>query len=180
MQKNISVPPIQKIVSADELPGIADCAREMNLVIVTTNGSYDLLHAGHVRSLWWSSWQGDLLIVGINSDASVRAYKGTDRPIIPQDDRAYQVASVACVDYVCLFDEEEVGGALVRAVRPHTHTTGYNWVDGQGIVPEQEVIDEFEVKLRIVPQFSDDDGLSYSTTDIIRKIREVNHPRPKP
>ena len=170
MKRNNATHPNNKIVTPGDLPGIADCARGMGLVIVTTNGSFDLLHAGHMRSLWWSVLLGDLLIVGVNSDASVRAYKGEDRPIIHQDERAYQVASVGCVDYVCIFDEEEVGGALLRAVGPHIHTTGANWF---GRAPEQVVTDEIGVKLRFVPAFTDDDGLSFSTSDIIRKIREM-------
>lgn len=170
MKRNDTVHPNNKIVTPQDLPGIADCAREMNLKIVTTNGSFDLLHAGHMRSLWWSCLFGDILIVGINSDASVRAYKGSGRPIIPQDDRAYQVASVGCVDYVCIFDEEEVGGALLRIVRPYVHTTGFNW---EGVVPEQSVVDELGVDLRIVPAFRAEDGNNYSTSDIVRRIRET-------
>lgn len=142
--------------------------RESDVLVVTTNGAYDLLHAGHAKALRWSSELGDILVVGMNSDESVRAYKGVNRPIVPQDERAYQLASLECVDYVCIFDEVEVGGALLRTVRPNVHTTGYNW---EGRVPEQDVVDELGVKLVFVPKFTDDRGTSWSTTDIMERIR---------
>ena len=170
MKRNDAVFPHHKIMEPSELPAIGAYAREQGLRVVTTNGSFDLLHAGHMQSLWWSCVFGDIMIVGINSDASVRAYKGNGRPIIPQNDRAYQVACVACVDYVCIFDEEEVGGALLRAVRPHVHTTGFNW---EGHIPEWEVVNELGVNLQIVPAFVNEDGNNYSTSDIVRKIREM-------
>jgi len=159
--------PITKIVDRETLASLADELRDAEARIVTTNGSYDLMHAGHAKALRWSSGLGDVLIVGVNSDASVRAYKGVNRPIIPQKERSYQVAALECVDYVCVFDEPEIGGPLLRSVRPHVHTTGSNWV---GRVPEQDVIDELGVKIHFVPLFSDSEGKSWSTTDIVERI----------
>lgn len=159
--------PLSKIVDRETLGEASSTVRERGLEVVTTNGSYDLMHAGHVRALCWSSELGDVLIVGINSDASVRAYKGVKRPIISQAERAYQVASLECVDYVCVFDEEEIGEPLLRTVRPRFHTTGFNWV---GRVPEQHVIDELGIELAFVPEFVDENGCTWSTTDIVDRI----------
>lgn len=106
--------PVSKIVDRESLSSLAEDLHEAEVRIVTTNGSYDLMHAGHAKALRWSSGLGDVLIVGVNSDASVRAYKDVNRPIIPQRERCYQVAALECVDYVCVFDEPEIGGPLLR------------------------------------------------------------------
>lgn len=159
--------PSSKTIDRETLASVSSAMRSRGLRIVTTNGSYDLLHAGHVRALHWSSQQGDVLIVGINSDSSVRAYKGVKRPIVSQAERVYQVASLECVDYACIFEEDEIGEPLLRTVRPSIHTTGFNWI---GRVPEQHVIDELGVELAFVPQFTDDRGCTWSTTDIVDRI----------
>lgn len=94
--------------------------------IVFTNGCFDLLHIGHVRSLTQARKLGDRLIVGVNSDASVRRLKGTDRPIIPARQRAEMLAALACVDWVVLFREDTPLG-LIQALRPNVLAKGGDW-----------------------------------------------------
>jgi D-beta-D-heptose 7-phosphate kinase/D-beta-D-heptose 1-phosphate adenosyltransferase len=129
--------------------------------IVFTNGSFDLLHVGHTRYLLEAANKGDVLIVGINSDASVKRYKGEQRPIVPEDERAEMLASLACVDYVTIFDEDEPK-ELVGELIPDVIVKGSDWshyVSGGDIVEanggEVILIDLVEGK---------------SSTNIIQKI----------
>ena len=94
--------------------------------LVFTNGAFDLLHAGHVNYLDFARRQGDALCVGLNSDASVRRYKGDRRPINPQADRARVLAALECVDYVVLFDEDEPRD-LIAALIPDVLVKGADW-----------------------------------------------------
>lgn len=104
--------------------------------LVFTNGAFDLLHAGHVTYLEFARGQGDALVVGLNSDASVRRYKGEKRPVNGQADRARVLAALECVDYVVVFDEDEPA-ALVAALVPDVLVKGADWahyVSGRDIV----------------------------------------------
>ncbi len=94
-----------QVVSLDELLEIRERARRENRRFVFTNGCFDLLHRGHVACLGAARDVGDVLAVGLNSDASVRLIKGENRPLVKEEDRAYVVAALEAVDYVCLFDE---------------------------------------------------------------------------
>jgi rfaE bifunctional protein nucleotidyltransferase chain/domain len=102
---------------------IRAAARAAGQTVVFTNGAFDLLHVGHVRYLQAARALGDLLIVGVNSDASVRAYKGPDRPLVAEDERAELLAALACVDYVVIFDEP-TAVALVTALQPDIYVKG--------------------------------------------------------
>src|SRR5580700_5552223 len=93
------------IVSQDELVRIAGREKRNGRRVVFTNGCFDLLHPGHVRCLAEARALGDLLVVAVNSDASVRGNKGSDRPLVPQQDRAEVLAALSSVDYVTIFDE---------------------------------------------------------------------------
>jgi len=109
---------------------------EENRTLVFTNGSFDILHAGHVTYLDFARKQGDALLVGLNSDASVKRYKGDKRPVNSQDDRALVLASLECVDYVVIFDEDEPK-ELIGAVIPDILVKGADWahyVSGRDIV----------------------------------------------
>jgi len=106
-----------KIVSLDELQRLLALHRQAGRRIAMTNGCFDLLHPGHVASLEAARRQGDCLVVAMNSDRSVRALKGPERPIIDQQGRAEMLAALACVDHVVIFDETSVAG-LVQQVRP--------------------------------------------------------------
>ena len=94
--------------------------------LVFTNGCFDILHAGHVEYLAFARAQGDALLVGLNSDASVRRNKGPARPIVPEQDRAHVLAALQSVDYVVIFDEDEPG-ALIAEVIPDVLVKGEDW-----------------------------------------------------
>lgn len=106
--------------------------RDAGQKIVFTNGCFDILHAGHVRYLTAARMTGDLLIVGLNSDRSVRKIKEPQRPIVSQDQRAEVLAALACVDFVILFDEPDPLN-LIRALRPDVLVKGDDW-------PEDRII----------------------------------------
>ena len=95
-----------RVVSRDELGLLAEEARAGGSKIVFTNGCFDILHRGHTQYLEEARALGDLLVVGVNTDRSVRALKGDTRPVVPEDDRAHVLAALAAVDLVCLFDED--------------------------------------------------------------------------
>ena len=95
-----------KVISLEELITAAAAARAKGRVVVFTNGCFDIIHRGHTQYLAEAKALGDVLVVGVNTDRSVRALKGETRPIVPEDDRAHVVAALSSVDLVCLFDED--------------------------------------------------------------------------
>lgn len=154
-----------RVVSRDELVQIVDGLKKQGKRIVTTNGTFDILHAGHVRALQEAKRLGDVLIVGVNSDSSVRKYKGDKRPIINENDRMEMLAALSCVDYVTLFSEP-TPCELLEAVKPHLHAKSGDWDVEK--MPETPIVRKHggDVRTtRFVP------GLS--TTAIIQKIRDV-------
>jgi D-beta-D-heptose 7-phosphate kinase/D-beta-D-heptose 1-phosphate adenosyltransferase len=98
-------PSVGKVVARDDLAEKLAALRAAGTTIVFTNGCFDVLHRGHVHYLERARVLGDVLVVGVNSDRSVRGLKGPGRPIVPEDDRAHVLAALAAVDFVCLFDE---------------------------------------------------------------------------
>ena len=131
-------------------------------LVVFTNGVFDLLHVGHVRYLEFARALGGMLVVGVNSDASVRALgKGDGRPIVAQAQRAEVVAALASVDYVCIFDEP-VPNETIRAIRPDIHVKGAQYANAA--LPEAGVVAEIGGRVVFAPHV---EGLS--TTDIVRR-----------
>ena len=124
-------------VSTEDLPGLVAGLRAARDRVVLTNGCFDVLHAGHVRYLAQARELGDRLIVGLNSDASVRVLKGPDRPVNGASDRAYVLAALASVDYVTVFDEL-TPERLIEVVRPHVYVKGGDYA--QRGVPERELV----------------------------------------
>lgn len=116
--------------------------------VVFTNGCFDLLHVGHLRTLRWAKAQGDLLVVGLNSDASVRGLKGPRRPLVEQEDRAELLEALDCVDYVVIF-EEATPLALLGQLRPDVHVKGgdYRVED----LPETPLVQSYGGQVRITP-----------------------------
>lgn len=115
-----------KITDRKKVSDLAELHRKAGRKIVFTNGCFDIVHAGHVKYLWVAAGFGDILILGLNSDASVRSIKGERRPVIPQEQRAVVMASLACIDHVVLFDEPDPGD-LIRAVEPDILVKGADW-----------------------------------------------------
>ena len=133
--------------------------------IVFTNGCFDVLHPGHIRSLEQARDLGDALIVGLNSDASVRQLKGAGRPVLPEQERAEILAALECVDGVVVFDDLTPREVISRLL-PDVLVKGGDWA-GDKIVGREEVeaAGGRVVSAPVVP--------GYSTTDILRKIRET-------
>src|ERR1700675_2000008 len=126
----------EKILSRDGLHAVLDEHRRAGRKIVFANGVFDLLHAGHVRYLQAARAEGDILIVGINSDASTRRLKGEGRPILTERGRASLVAALAAVNYVVIFDELDVN-SLLRELQPDVHAKGTDYTPET--VPEREL-----------------------------------------
>jgi D-beta-D-heptose 7-phosphate kinase / D-beta-D-heptose 1-phosphate adenosyltransferase len=127
----------RKILAAEELNAVLDRERRAGKKIVFTNGCFDLLHAGHIQMLTFARAQGDVLVVGLNSDRSVRALKGAHRPIYPADERSRILAALEAVSFVTIFDETRAE-RVIRRVKPDVLVKGEDWrgkkVDGQEFV----------------------------------------------
>ncbi len=116
-----------KVIGRDQLAPLLAEQRRQGRRIVFTNGCFDLMHIGHTRYLQAARNLGDLLVVGVNSDDSVRALnKGTDRPIVPETQRAEVLAALACVDHVVIFPEPDPG-ALIATIQPDILVKGGDW-----------------------------------------------------
>jgi rfaE bifunctional protein nucleotidyltransferase chain/domain len=131
--------------------------------IVLSNGAFDLLHVGHVRALQDARTHGDVLVVGINDDDSVRTLKGPGRPVVAAGERAELVAALECVDYVHLFSETDVG-ALLRELRPHVHAKGRDY--SKETVPERATALELGIEIAIVG-----DPKDHSVTDLLERLK---------
>src|SRR5262245_42476467 len=143
--------------------------RRIGLRLVFTNGVFDLLHSGHLSYLWQARSLGDLLVVGVNSDASTRALKGPQRPLVPQEDRAALLAALRCVDYVTIF-EERTAEALVEALRPEVYVKGGDYGPQPNTVaskalPEAQVVESYGGQVVLLPYRA-----GRSTSALIRKI----------
>jgi len=121
-----------KLVNLKALKAKLAPLRDLGQKIVFTNGCFDILHAGHVRYLTAARMAGDLLVIGLNSDPSVRKIKGPQRPIVSQDQRAEVLAALWCVDFIIVFDEPDPL-SLIRALRPDVLVKGDDW-------PEDRII----------------------------------------
>lgn len=135
--------------------------------IVLANGCFDLLHVGHIRYLEGARREGDLLVVGVNSDASERALKGNGRPILPAQARAELVAALAAVDYVVIFDEPNVE-ALLTAIRPDVHAKGTDYM--ADTVPERKLAAELGIRIAIVG-----DPKQHSTRELLARLSRSFH-----
>ena len=148
------------IKTFDEIKTLASKLHNQGKKIVFTNGCFDILHVGHVKYLEVAKSYGDVLILGLNADSSVKKLKGPTRPINTQDDRAYILASLESVDYVVIF-EEETPYELIKLIKPHVLVKGGDY-EGKEVVG-QDIADE----LKLV-QFVD----GKSTTNTIKRIQE--------
>jgi rfaE bifunctional protein nucleotidyltransferase chain/domain len=144
----------------------ATCAHQVRAggrAVVFTNGVFDLLHPGHVRYLRDARALGDALIVGVNSDRSVRVNKGPDRPITPEQERAELLLALASVDAVVIFDDETPHG-IISAIRPDVLVKGADW--GPDSIVGRDVVEARGgrvVRVELAP--------GYSTSNVIRRVR---------
>jgi D-glycero-beta-D-manno-heptose 1-phosphate adenylyltransferase len=154
-----------KLLPLDELVALRQSWKTQGKTVVWTNGCFDLLHAGHVRSLRDAKALGDILVVGINSDSSVKARKGDSRPVVREEDRAEIVAALEAVDYVTIFDDPDPVRVLSR-VRPDIHCKGAEYASGHRPVPERDLVLGYGGEIKFLPLHG-----GRSTTDLIERIR---------
>lgn len=146
-----------KIKTRGELQKILHNLKRLGKRIVFTNGCFDILHIGHVRCLEEAKKLGDILIVAINTDRSVRSIKGPSRPLVPEAERAEVLSALACVDYVVTFDESDPL-SLISSLKPHVLVKGGDWKPEA--VVGREVVEREGGRVVIIPQVQ---GVSTST-----------------
>lgn len=154
----------EKILSREGLHGVLEEHHRSGRKIVFANGVFDLLHVGHVRYLQSARDEGDLLVVGVNSDASARKLKGPGRPILTERARASLVAAIAAVDFVVIFDEPDVN-SLLREFQPDVHAKGTDYT--VETVPERELAILLGIRVAIVG-----DPKHHSTRDLLVRVRQ--------
>ena len=137
----------EKVATLDDLRRHVEAARAQGRTVAFANGCFDMLHVGHVRYLEGARAEADVLVVGVNGDASVRRLKGEGRPILPESDRALLVAAVRAVDHVVVFPEDDVS-QLLLALRPDVHCKGTDYTPDT--VPEREVVRSYGGRVAIV------------------------------
>ncbi|MGI8477469.1 MAG: D-glycero-beta-D-manno-heptose 1-phosphate adenylyltransferase, partial [Thermomicrobiales bacterium] len=160
--RRVSLDGQSPIQSLKTLAAVVDAARFGGQRVVFTNGVFDILHAGHVQILRRAKALGDVLVVGINSDASTRRLKGNARPINHERDRLALVAALESVDHAIIFEEDDPA-ELIRALRPHVHVKGGDYTPET--LPEADAAREVGARIEILSLV---DGRS--TTNVIRKI----------
>ena len=152
-----------RVLTWEQLDAIVKRARSEGLRIVFTNGVFDLLHPGHVRYLQHARNLGDMLVVGLNADASVRRNKGADRPIIPEHERAEVLAALECVDAVVVFGED-TPAEIVRLVQPDVLVKGADWPADQ--IVGRDTVEARGGRVVLVPVEQ-----GHSTSAIVERIR---------
>ncbi len=155
-------PSTSKVFSRDAMRTRAAEWRAAGEQVILTNGCFDLLHVGHIRYLEAAKQLGGKLIVGINSDSSVRRIKGEGRPAMPENERAEIIAALACVDAVVVFDEPDVR-ALIADLRPNVQAKGTDYTAES--VPERDAMAAIGGRVAIVG-----DSKDHSTTALLDKL----------
>ena len=151
-----------KIMNREE---IASRLKSVNGKTVFTNGCFDLLHIGHIRYLYEASLEGDLLIIGINTDSSVKKIKGPGRPITPEKERAELISALEFVDYVTLFSET-LPTKTLDIIKPDVHVKGGDYkIDD---IPETETVEKNGGKVKILGLYR-----GYSSSSLIKKIKNI-------
>jgi rfaE bifunctional protein nucleotidyltransferase chain/domain len=156
--------PEGRLLALDEATELASRLRGQGRRIVLANGCFDLLHAGHVRYLTAARALGDVLFVGLNSDASVTRLKGPGRPLMAAAERAEILGALRCVDHVVVFDDDSADG-LIRRLRPDVHAKGTDY--SEATVPERESVRAGGGRVAIAG-----DPKDHSTRDLIALIVE--------
>lgn len=146
-----------------ELESWASERRAHGEQIVLANGAFDMLHVGHLRYLQAARLEGDVLLVAVNSDTSVKASKGPERPIVSETERAELVEGLSCVDYTVLFSDKTVE-EVIRRVQPHVHAKGTDYTAES--VPEGDLVRSLGGRVAIVG-----DPKDHSTTELVEKLQ---------
>ena len=154
-----------RIVDFEELSGLVAKARADGEAVVLTNGAFDLLHVGHVRYLQGAREHGQRVVVAVNSDSSVKALKGPQRPMIPEAERAEMLAALAVVDWVVIFSELTVE-RVIDIVKPDIHAKGTDY--SAETIPERALVESHGGRVEIVG-----DPKNHSTTELVAKLGEA-------
>ncbi|MEO6890287.1 MAG: adenylyltransferase/cytidyltransferase family protein [Ktedonobacteraceae bacterium] len=163
----------QKILNRDTLAAEVRCRQEAGERGVFTNGCFDLLHLGHVRYLTEARSLGNFLVLGLNSDASVRVLKGSGRPLVPESERAEILAALACIDYVTVFSEP-TANALVALLQPTVYVKGADYAGATNgtpdleRLPEARVVQQYGGSVRLIPYLA-----HHSTSELITAIKQL-------
>jgi rfaE bifunctional protein nucleotidyltransferase chain/domain len=152
----------RKIKKIEELKDIIDIHKKQGKLIVFTNGCFEILHPGHIKLLEEAKNYGDILVVGINSDESVKRIKGKKKLIFDEKSRMKIISALECVDYVTLFNENTPEN-LIKIIKPHIHVKGGDYKEED--LPEAKIVKEYGGKIIILPLLE-----GFSTTQIIQKI----------
>ena len=152
-----------KVKSLVELKEIVGKAKQDGKAVVFTNGCFDLLHRGHVHLLRQAKAMGDILVVAINSDKSVKEIKGPNRPVLPETDRTALLAALEMVDYVVSFDEPDPH-MIIAALRPNILVKGGDW--GADQIIGSDIVERDGGRVAVIPYLE-----GFSTTQIIERIR---------
>ena len=152
-----------KLGTLDAVSGRVSAARREGQKVALANGCFDVLHVGHIRYLEGARAEADVLVVGVNGDASVRRLKGEGRPVMPAEDRALVVAALRAVDHVVVFDEDDVG-RLLLTLKPDVHCKGTDYTPET--VPERDVVRSYGGRVAIVG-----DPKRHDTRALLARIR---------
>ena len=156
-----------KIISNKvDLHSLVTSARDRKEIIVFTNGCFDIIHPGHVYILEQAKAKGDILIVGLNSDFSIKNFKSSDRPICNQDDRAYVLAALTCVDHIIIFDED-TPEKLIIDITPDILVKGKDYESKQIAGSKHMIENDKSIELVEIIE-------GKSTSNIIKNIRKTN------
>ena len=156
---------MNKIIKKEELEVIVDELKSKGKRVVFTSGCFDIIHAGHVMYLSEAREKGDVLVVLLNSDLSVKNLKGSKRPIVPENERAYVLAGLESVSFVCLFDDD-TPCSIIRRIKPDVVVKGGDYKGKY--IPEMDTVSEYG---GVVDYVHLKEG--WSTTNIIEKIRSL-------
>ncbi len=160
-----------RVVSREELSAACESARQAGRTVVFSNGCFDILHHGHVDYLARAKALGDILVVGVNTDDSVRRLKGPRRPIVPEDDRAAVVAALGVVDYVCLFPED-TPYELIVSITPHVLVKGAGY--SRDTIVGADVVEEAGGRVVAMEALE-----GHSTRGIVARIHSLGEDRPE-
>ncbi len=160
---------MKKTISLKTLVSILKPLRKRGRKVVFTNGCFDIIHAGHVRYLKKARSLGDILVVGLNSDSSVRSIKGETRPIVPQKERAEVLSALSCIDHIVVFNDP-TPLRLITEIRPDVLAKGADWAAGD--IVGADVVKKNGGRIRRITLVK-----GRSTTNIIRRILELHKER---
>jgi D-beta-D-heptose 7-phosphate kinase/D-beta-D-heptose 1-phosphate adenosyltransferase len=163
----------EKVKSKELLCKTIEDLKKKGKRIVFTNGCFDLLHLGHVRYLEKSKSLGDILVVGVNSDRSVRSLKGPERPILPEEERTEILSSLACVDFVTIFDEL-TPLELISSLQPHILVKGGDWT--KEAVVGREVVEQSGGEVVILPFIEGSSTSNLIETILKRFLKKPGNP----